>query len=328
MQNVIRSGMVQVLNDLNRYEAVGYRIPFCYAGNIAKSNEFPSRMEVKDGMLYIVTADTIDGNPEKTNTGKTFEQGQTIIWYYGDWWELSKCSPAIDSYTVLLLHCDGDDGSTVFTDSSGYAHTVITNGNAQIDTARYKFGTGSGLFDGSLDYLSIADSDDFEFGTGPFTLEAWIYPNAINGYRDIISKAHHAVNKRGYNLECHDGKLNFAYSSDGGLGTNYSLTESGTSIIIGSQQHIVAVYDETAIYLYHNGVLVATAPYTGGIFNNGIPVLIGSAELGTANFWDGWIDEVRISKGSARIYDPSDKLYIPSGNPADGFTPPDSPYGS
>ena len=98
MQQIIRSGSVQVLNDLNRYEAVGYRIPFCYAGNISKSNEFPSRLEVQDGMLYIITADTIDGNPEKTNTGKTFLDGQTIIWYHGDWWELSRCDTEPDYY--------------------------------------------------------------------------------------------------------------------------------------------------------------------------------------------------------------------------------------
>jgi hypothetical protein len=51
-------------------------------------------------MLFIITADTIDGNPEKTNTGKTFLQGQTIIWYYGDWWELPRCTPASERLDI------------------------------------------------------------------------------------------------------------------------------------------------------------------------------------------------------------------------------------
>ena len=43
-----------------------------------------------------------------------------------------------DPYTKLLLHCDGTDGSTVFTDSTG-KHTVTAQGTAQFDTAKKKF---------------------------------------------------------------------------------------------------------------------------------------------------------------------------------------------
>ncbi|GAG04681.1 unnamed protein product, partial [marine sediment metagenome] len=47
-----------------------------------------------------------------------------------------------DSYTKLLLHCDGSDGHTTFNDSSGGSHgnaTVVNN--AQGDTAYYRFPT-------------------------------------------------------------------------------------------------------------------------------------------------------------------------------------------
>ena len=84
-----------------------------------------------------------------------------------------------DAYTVLLLHCNGVDESTTFTDSSGGGvgspHTVTAVGNAQIDTAQKKFDTGSALFDGTGDYLSLEDSDDWDFGTGDFTVDCWIY---------------------------------------------------------------------------------------------------------------------------------------------------------
>ena len=43
-----------------------------------------------------------------------------------------------DSYTKLMLHTDGSGGSTTFTDEIGKA--VTANGNAQIDTAQKKFG--------------------------------------------------------------------------------------------------------------------------------------------------------------------------------------------
>src|SRR3990167_5725818 len=86
----------------------------------------------------------------------------------GNWSAIGGGS-AWDSYTQLLLHCDGVDAATTFTDEIGKA--VTANGNAQIDTAQKKFGTASGLFDGTGDYLSLADSDDWNFGAGDFTID-------------------------------------------------------------------------------------------------------------------------------------------------------------
>jgi len=44
-----------------------------------------------------------------------------------------------DTYTKLLLHCDGTDGSTHFPDDGDTGHTVTTHGNAQVDAAYHKF---------------------------------------------------------------------------------------------------------------------------------------------------------------------------------------------
>jgi len=57
-----------------------------------------------------------------------------------------------DSYTKLLLHCNGVDASTTFTDENG--KTVGVNGDAQLDTAQKYFGLSSGYFDGNGDYLN------------------------------------------------------------------------------------------------------------------------------------------------------------------------------
>src|SRR3990167_8893029 len=51
--------------------------------------------------------------------------------------KLTRAGPSWDSYTKLMLHMDGTDGSTTFTDTIG-THTVTAVGNAQIDTAQYK----------------------------------------------------------------------------------------------------------------------------------------------------------------------------------------------
>ena len=74
-----------------------------------------------------------------------------------------------DSYTKLLIHCDGADASTTFTDESG--KTITTVGNAQVDTAYKVFGTGSLLLDGTGDALTLDDSEDWNFGSGDFTVD-------------------------------------------------------------------------------------------------------------------------------------------------------------
>ena len=42
--------------------------------------------------------------------------------------------------------------------------------------------TGSVQFDGDNDYLTIPDSSYFTFGSGDFTLEAWIYVQSYGNY--------------------------------------------------------------------------------------------------------------------------------------------------
>ena len=50
---------------------------------------------------------------------------------------------AADSYTKLLLHADGSDGSTTFLDSSPFKHAVTTDGETQVDISQSKFGGAS-----------------------------------------------------------------------------------------------------------------------------------------------------------------------------------------
>jgi len=80
-----------------------------------------------------------------------------------------------DSFTKVLLHCDGADASTTFTDSNlgGSAHTWTANGNAKISTATAKFGGASGLFDGTGDFVSTPDHADYTLGSGDWTLDGW-----------------------------------------------------------------------------------------------------------------------------------------------------------
>ena len=85
----------------------------------------------------------------------------------------------IDSSAVLLLHGLGVDGSTTITDSETTAKTVTVAGNAQIDTAQYKFATGSIMFDGTGDYITTADHADWNMADGKLTFDFWVRFNAL-----------------------------------------------------------------------------------------------------------------------------------------------------
>ena len=82
--------------------------------------------------------------------------------------------PGIDSYTELLLHCNGTDASTSFPDDSGNSRTVTAIATAQVDTAQSKFGGASLLCDGNSDYLSVTDFAELDLGSTDFTYDFWV----------------------------------------------------------------------------------------------------------------------------------------------------------
>ena len=59
-------------------------------------------------------------------------------------------------------------------DSYGIPKTITAGGNANHSTSENKIGGSSIAFDGTGDYLSIAQTPDFDFGTRDYTLECWV----------------------------------------------------------------------------------------------------------------------------------------------------------
>src|SRR5690554_5559440 len=83
----------------------------------------------------------------------------------------------------LLLHF-----SEPFSDSSSLGHNLILDGEIAA-ASEGKFGTG-GQFDGTDDRLAIANTSALDFGTGDFTLEAWVnWQGTSNSFQNIIGSA-------------------------------------------------------------------------------------------------------------------------------------------
>ena len=79
------------------------------------------------------------------------------------------------SLTLALLHFDGANNSTVFTDNSPFNQTVaVVTGTPKISTAMSRFGGSSLYLDGSSS-IKIPNNANLNLGTGAFTIEFWFY---------------------------------------------------------------------------------------------------------------------------------------------------------
>jgi hypothetical protein len=217
-----------------------------------------------------------------------------------------------DSYTKALLHLDGADGSTTIVDESGKSWSCF--GNAQLDTAQYKFGTASGLFDGAGDRMETANSTDFQFGTGDFTIDFWMRipsnPAALQSLYWFGSDGNYT------------NSVNIFINGSGRLvygatytGANIQVNNT-TAVATNTWTHVAFIRYSSNIYLAIGGVLSTGVADTHnlGVPNSSPGLRLGCTYGGTngTNFYNGWIDEVRISKGIARW--------------TSNFTPPSSPY--
>lgn len=205
------------------------------------------------------------------------------------------------SSVSLLLHMDGSNGSTTFIDSSANSFAVTALGNVQISTAQSKFGGASAIFDGSGDYLSISDSDVFSFGNGAFTIEAWVRFASGAGTFTIASQ--YGSNTSNYAFSYYWTNTNngptFAYSTSGTSRTTLSKT---FAIATNTWYHFAIARSANTLYWFADGVLLGTSALSStAFFNSTSPVFIGAgSSVSPTAFMNGYIDELRITKGVAR----------------------------
>ena len=218
---------------------------------------------------------------------------------------------AQDTYTKLLLHMDGTDGSRTFVDNS-LAHTITATGDAQIDTAQSKFGGASGLFDGSGDYLSIPDSADWAFGSGDFTVDFWVRRGSIGTRQLILGQlaANGADASASFIVEFRADNRVAVDFSIGGAFLSFASTVTITDTT--GWHHIALVRNGNNLYLYIDGTRDGSYATSASMTDSTSSLSVGRAGDYNGLYFNGWIDELRISKGIARW--------------TSNFTPPAAPY--
>ena len=204
----------------------------------------------------------------------------------------------LDGHVKLLLHCDGIDASTTFTDSSDQAHTVTAVNDAQVDTAQSVFGGASALFDGTGDYLTASDSDDWNIWNGDSTIDLRVRFNAYDGIatQTLVSQRFSSTVLWFFTHDPDSGlRLGVINSTSDGTFSGAFTPTSDTWYHIAVERH----GNDTNFYVDGTQLTTITSVSWDSPINYAAPLFIGGNNAGTSSL-NGWIDELRISKGIAR----------------------------
>ena len=202
---------------------------------------------------------------------------------------------------TALLRGNGDDASTVFTDSSGkYAWTGAAN--VRLSTAVKKFGTASIYFGAGGNNANINASTLPGMGAGDFTIEMWFYstvtapqygyylydprPYQVNGVYPTLYVG-------GSNDGANAQKLIFMVSSAGRcIGTTTVTTNAWHHAAVSRSGGVTRLFlngvQEGSSYTDTNNYLIGAGGYVGNTtaFVNGV--------------WAGYVDDVRVTQGVGR----------------------------
>lgn len=258
-------------------------------------------MGVVSGVVYDSSGSPVAGRTVRAYrrdtgallAGTTTSDGET----------LQNGDPSYSSVGVLL-HGNGENNSTTFTDSGPDARTVTRNGtNVVVSTAQSKYG-GASIYlpGGSGDYLTIASNADFDFGTGDFTVEFWAYATKSQPL-DLLNFMSSGATR--ILIYYNSSELRFWDTAVDNFGTSYTWPSGGASWV-----HFAFCRSGTTLRGFANGAQVWSATY-GSSTPSGCDVHIGRSWTGgSGREFGGYIDDFRITKGVARY--------------TSAFTPPDA----
>lgn len=212
--------------------------------------------------------------------------------------------PGVDRYTAMMLHCNGTNGSSVFTDSSTNVLTFTTSGTATITTSNFKFATGSGMFDGASN-TSTPDSAVLTLGSNDFTIDWQMLTSGSSagaarfpwGQGNTTATAGFTVFSR---QNTSDNTITFFVSSDG---ITLSTLVSTIAISTSAFTHCAFVRSGSTMMAFIGGVQTGgTLTYTGAVNDSSNIFALGALGevVSSANRYIGLLDEFRYTVGVAR----------------------------
>jgi len=206
----------------------------------------------------------------------------------------------------LVIHSDTTDGSTTFADAVGTHSPTVGAADVEHDIAQKKWGKTSILFDGDSGYITTTDDHaDWDFDSGTFTIDFWVRFATLPADTDIDIFMGQYVDG--------DNMWYVGLYNNGGTYILRRYVEEATAVRIMSKTWTTPVVDTW----YHialirgwggdgddwaftvNGVQIGTThDDSNDMPNFNAPLIIGH-QTGE-HYFDGWMDEIRVDKGTAR----------------------------
>jgi hypothetical protein len=188
-----------------------------------------------------------------------------------------------------------------FQDSGIYDRAGLNNletaGDAQIDTAIKKYGTGSLEFDGTDDYIEASYlSDLFDFGALDWTIECWVYLEADSDGAGAIVEIY--KDDSNYIRLFRASGPDIQLRCESGGTTQFDIQSSAQSQ--NTWIHVAGVRDGSTIRLFVDGTQVGTDTAFSIPSLSGARVLIGLDLVSTDRYFTGHIDDLRITRNLAR----------------------------
>jgi hypothetical protein len=204
---------------------------------------------------------------------------------------------AIANTSLLLL------GTNSGIYDSTAKNVLTTVGDAKINNSVYKYGTGSMYFDGNTAQIIVRPNQAFNFGTGNFTIECWVYRIAASSQNMLLTNRPSVMSTTGGDFWIDNNTSSISrtcFLSQGG--TLYNIAGSSDYPAAGNWFHYAVVRNGTSLAAYINGASAGSATVSASDAFGSSTASIYAGRFSDSNAWflNGYIDDLRITKGFAR----------------------------
>lgn len=208
-------------------------------------------------------------------------------------------------YVTMLLHGDGTNGAqnNTFLDASANAFTITRNGNTTQGSFSPYGANWSNYFDGTGDYLRIADNTALDMGGSDFTMEFWINPQVSTSVagQTVIGKRANASTIAGILVGYWNSNLYpTIYATFNGSSWGINALTSSIATPQGQWSHVAVTRNGSTWQIWVNGVQGATTTASGTVPDNASQFSIGAtSEDGNDTIFKSYISNLRVVKGTA-----------------------------
>ena len=203
--------------------------------------------------------------------------------------------------TVLLL-----SGTNAGVYDATLENNIQFSGDVRVRTDVTKYGTGSIYFDGTTDYAIAPSTTNFGYGTGDFTIEFWMYSVNPAANQTVFS---HLTSVNGVQPYIYTNINTIRYYTSGGDRI------SGGTLTANTWYHVALCRSSGSTKLFLNGTQAGSTYTDANNYGTSAPLVLATyynSGIVTSNMFNGYLDDIRITKGYARY--------------TANFTPPDTTF--